>query len=116
LPFAAVRLLGPEDQVEFTGGGSRIELSWEPAGVLADDEWYGLSVRFRAGDVVQYGGTWTKESSWVVPEELHRAAGQDERAFEWDVTVMVQTGIKPDGGLEGVPIGPTSETRTFFWY
>ena len=116
LPFGSVRLLRPEDQVEFTGSGSRIELSWEPAGVLADDEWYALSLRFRAGGVVQYSGTWTKELSWVVPEELHRSAGQDERAFEWDVTVMVQTGIKPGGGREGVAISPPGEARTFFWY
>jgi RNA polymerase subunit RPABC4/transcription elongation factor Spt4 len=114
--FAVPRLLWPEDQVEFRGRSSRIELSWESAGVLADDEWYGLSVRFLAGGMMQYSGTWTKETSWVVPAALHTKAGQIERAFQWDVTIMKQTGIKPDGGRDGVPLAPTSETHTFFWY
>ena len=114
--FAAPRLLLPEDQAEFYGSGSQIKLSWEPVGVLAEDEWYALSVRFQAGGTVQYSGTWTKETSWVVPSDVYNRAGQSERAFQWDVTVMKQTGTKPDGGRQGVPLGPTSETRTFFWY
>jgi hypothetical protein len=114
--FGAPRLLGPEDEVEFQGSGSRIELRWESAGLLADDEWYGLGLRFLAGGVIQYGGAWTKETSWIVPGELHARAGQVERAFQWEVTVMKQTGTRSDGGREGVPLGATSETRTFFWY
>lgn len=102
--------------MEFHGQGSRIELSWESAGGLADDEWYGLSLRFLAGGIMQYSGTWTKEMSWVVPSELYAKAGQSKRAFQWDVTVMKQTGTKPTGGREGVPLAPASETRTFFWY
>jgi len=43
-------------------------------------------------------------------------AGQFERAFQWDVVVMKQTGTKPDGGRQGVPLSPPSEPRTFFWY
>jgi hypothetical protein len=100
----------------FRGGGSRIKLSWEPVGVLAEDEWYGVSLRFLADGVVHYSGTWTKETSWIIPSELYTKAGQNERAFQWDVTVMKQTGIRADGGREGVPLSATSETRTFFWY
>jgi hypothetical protein len=114
--FAVPRLLSPDHQVEFQGRSSRIELIWESAGALADDEWYGLSVRFLAGGMMQYSGTWTKETSWVVPAALHARAGQVERAFQWDVTIMKQTGTKPDGGRDGVPLAPTSETYTFFWY
>jgi len=114
--FTTPRLLWPDDQMEFRGGGSQIELSWESAEALADDEWYGLSVRFLAGGIMQYSGTWTKETTWIVPRDLYTRAGQVERAFQWDVTIMKQTGSKPDGGREGVPLAPTSETRTFFWY
>jgi len=115
-PFSTPRLLGPENEAEFYGGGSQIKLSWEPAGMLAEDEWYALSLRFLAGGVTHYGGTWTKETSWIVPCELHSRAGQFERAFQWDVTVMKQTGTKPGGGREGAPLSPPGETRTFFWY
>jgi len=114
--LTAPRLLSPDHQREFSGGGSQIKLRWEPAGVLADDEWYALSLRFLTDGVLQYSGTWTRETSWIVPTELHIRAGQHERAFQWDVTIVQQTGRKPDGGREGVALGLTSETRTFMWY
>ena len=104
------------NQAEFRGGDAQIELNWEPAGILADDEWYALSLRFLADGLARYSGTWTKETSWIVPSELHTKAGQFERTFQWDVTVMKQTGTKPDGGREGSALSPTSETRTFSWY
>jgi RNA polymerase subunit RPABC4/transcription elongation factor Spt4 len=113
--FATPQLLEPAAQTEFRGG-SQIKLSWQAAGTLADDEWYALSVRFMADGVVQYSGTWTKDTSWILPAGLYTKAGQTERAFQWDVTVMKQTGTRPDGGREGVTLSATSETRTFFWY
>ncbi len=115
-PLARPRLLAPENQEEFRSGGSQIKLSWEPVGVLAENDWYALSLRFLADGVVQYSGTWTKDTFWVVPGPLYTKAGQRERAFQWDVTVMQQTGNKPDGGRAGVALSATSETRTFFWY
>jgi hypothetical protein len=114
--FVAPRLASPEDGLGIRGGGAQIMLRWEPAGSLGDDEWYAVSLRFTAGGVVQYSGTWTKETSWVVPKELYMKAGQSERAFQWDVTVMKQTGTKADGGREGVAVSAPSETRAFFWY
>ena len=91
-------------------------MSWEPIGALDEDEWYALSLRYFADGVMQYSGTWTKETSWTVPAELYTKAGQVEREFQWDVTVVQQTGFKPDGGREGVALGPISEARTFLWY
>jgi len=116
LRFSRPRLLDPASQMQFRGGGSQIRLSWEPSSVLADDEWYALSLRFLADGVVQYTGTWSKDSYWTIPAELYTKAGERERAFQWDVTVMRQTGSKTDGGRIGVPLSATSETRTFFWY
>ena len=84
--------------------------------MLNDDEWYALSLRYVTDGVIQYSGTWTKETSWILPAALYMMAGQHERTFEWDVTVVQQTGTKQYGGREGVALGPTSETRTFFWY
>jgi RNA polymerase subunit RPABC4/transcription elongation factor Spt4 len=113
---AAPLLVSPDDQAEFHGGGSRIELAWRAVDGLADDEWYALSVRFLTDGVVQYAGTWTKDTAWLLPSDLHGKAGQNERAFQWDVTVMRQSGTKPDGGREGTALGPASETRTVYWY
>jgi hypothetical protein len=109
-------LVAPDNGLEFHGGGTQITLQWEPAGSLAEDEWYAVSLRFMAGGVVQYSGNWTKEASWFVPQELYMKAGESERTFEWDVTVMKQTGTKPDGGREGVAVSATSEKRTFVWF
>ncbi len=114
--FQAPRLIAPANEVEFSGGDTRIVLSWEPTGTLAADEWYALSVRFTANGAVSYGGTWTKDTAWTVPNELYIKAGERERTFRWDVTVMKQTATKSDGGRDGVALGPTSETRTFLWY
>lgn len=115
-PFDAPRLISPENQTEFHGGDAQIQLTWASVGALAEDQWYALSLRFTANGVVHYSGTWTKETNWIVPADLYTKAGQSERAFQWDVTVMKQTGIKADGGREGVALSPTSETRIFFWY
>ena len=116
LHFAQPQLLDPGNESEFHGRGSQIELAWQAAGLLAEDEWYALSLRFLAGGVVQYSGTWTKETSWIVPLEVYSRAGQVEREFQWDVTVMKETGTTPDGGRDGIPQSATSEARVFSWY
>jgi hypothetical protein len=115
-PFVTPNLVAPDNGLEFRGGDTQITLRWEPTGLLAEDEWYAVSLRFMAGGIAQYSGTWTKETSWVVPNELYMKAGESERTFEWDVTVMKQTGTKPDGGREGVVVSATSEKHTFVWY
>ena len=115
-PFAAIRLLSPDNGAEIWGRDAQIKLSWESVGSLADDEWYALGLRFLAGGIAGYSGTWTKETSWIVPSDLYTKAGQSERAFQWDVVVMKQTGTKPDGGREGVALSPPSETRVFSWH
>jgi RNA polymerase subunit RPABC4/transcription elongation factor Spt4 len=114
-PFPAPRLLSPVYGAEFGGGGSSILLSWEPVGVLAADEWYSLSLRYFVDGSLQYAGAWTKEASWLVPRELYARAGQHEREFEWDVSVMLQTGSGPDGGRVGAALSPPGETWIFVW-
>ena len=113
--FAPVVLSRPEDGEQYVGGGSVIQLVWEAAGALAEDEWYALSLRYSTDGAEHYSGTWTKETSWTVPEELFMRAGQNERTFAWDVTIMRQTGTSEDGGRSGTPVNEASETRTFVW-
>ncbi|HOU23138.1 MAG TPA: zinc ribbon domain-containing protein [Anaerolineae bacterium] len=114
--FPAPRLRSPDDGTEFRGSDAQIALQWEPVGALAEDEWYAVSVTFTAGGVIQYDGIWTKDSSWLLPAGLYMRAGESERGFNWQVTVMKQTGAKADGGREGTVVSPASTRRTFFWY
>ncbi len=116
LVLASPKLVSPGNGDEFRGGDSQIQLTWESIGALAEDEWYSLSLRFAADGATRYNGTWTKDTSWTVPPEAHATAGQSEREFHWDVIVMRQTGTRADGGREGVPISPSSETWIFLWY
>lgn len=111
----APRLAGPEDGATFQGRRTEIVLSWEAVGSLGEDEWYGVSLRYWANDTVQYGGAWVKDPQWQVPREHHGKPDPRQPGLQWDITVMRQTGTKPDGGREGVPVGATSETRVFYW-
>lgn len=111
----APKLIGPADGQEFAGPDSQIWLSWEPMGVLAEDEWYAVSLRYYASNVIHYAGTWTKETRWLVPRELYQKPDPAHPSYEWDVTLMRQTGTKPDGGREGVALSQPSEVRKFTW-
>ncbi|MFH1929255.1 MAG: hypothetical protein ABIK79_13935 [Chloroflexota bacterium] len=111
----APQLSGPDDGSRFQGRKTEIILSWEAVGSLGEDEWYDVSLRFWAEDRMHYSGAWVKELQWRVPKELHRSPDPGQPGFQWDVTVMRQTGAKPDGGRDGVSVSPTSETRVFYW-
>jgi hypothetical protein len=111
----AVQLLSPAEGEQFGGSESQIWLSWQAAGELAQDAWYSVSLRYVANGATQYQGTWQKDTRWRVPAELHQKADPAQPAYLWDVTIMRQTGTRPDGGREGLPISETSETRRFFW-
>jgi hypothetical protein len=113
--FPPVVLTSPVDEALFVGGGSVIQLVWATAGALAEDEWYALSLRYWTDGAEQYSGTWSKETSWTVPQELFMRAGQNERTFEWDVTIMREAGTSEDGGRAGTPVNGVSEARTFVW-
>jgi len=111
----SLHLSGPDDGSRFQGRKTEINLSWEAVGSLGEDEWYDVSLRFWAEDRMNYSGAWVKELQWRVPKELHSKPDPGQPEFQWDVTVMRQTGTKPDGGREGVPVRLTSETRVFYW-
>lgn len=84
-------------------------------GALAEDEFYGVSVRFvRPEGETGYCAEWVKEPAWRVSrEECYDRAHGEERAFEWDITVERE--IITDGTMGGIPISPTSETWVFYW-
>ena len=114
LVFAAPRLLGPEDGAVFIGEAEKIVLRWESVGVLTEDEWYAVSLRYLQGGQLQYSGHQVKENEWQLPAEFFFAkADPPERAYQWDVTVIrVESGPK---GETDTDISPRSESRTFYW-
>jgi hypothetical protein len=114
--YQAPRLIIPIDQAEFRGINTEIWLEWEPVGPLAEDELYSVSLRFIGPDgQTIYDGAWVEEETkWRVPKEDFDKAHRQERAFQWDVTVVRKI-VNPDGTTRGENISPTSETWVFYW-
>lgn len=114
LKYAAPRLIGPVDGERFSGSGARIKLDWEPVGILADDEWYSISLSYanRNGQAVDGVLAWAKNEDipWPVGEELYGVLGGD-RTVTW--TIRVVSGV-PGGDTE-VRISPPSESWAFRW-
>ena len=84
-------------------------------GLLDDDEWYGLSVRYRHGGQDLETGAWLKETLWVVPNYLAGQADEPERKYQWDVVVVKEAGRDANGNRIGQEASPRSETRKFVW-
>ena len=85
-------------------------------GALAENELYGVSVRFvwPEGET-GYCAAWVKETTWRVSrEDCYDKADRQEPAFQWDVTVVRKI-VSPDGTTGGENISPTSETWVFYW-
>ena len=93
-----------------------IVLNWASVGILAEDEWYVLRLRYEAQGATQPPNVWTKTTSWRVPADIYPPADVEPRLLHWDVTIMRQTHTGPDGTPEGVDISPVSATRGFYWY
>ncbi len=113
--FGAIVIVAPDDGVQFTGGQPVI-LSWEPAGELADDEWYAVRMNWLENGERAFGGTNTKETSWQIPPEQYygKADQGTGRVYEWYVFVE-KVVVNENGEKTGEPMSPPSETRTFFW-
>ena len=115
-PYGAPALLAPADGQVFQGTGAVIVLNWASVGILAEDEWYVLRLRYEAEGAIQPPNVWTKTTSWRVPADLYRPSNVESRLLRWDVTVMRQTQAGPEGKPEGVGLSPVSATRSFDWY
>lgn len=102
------------DGARISGQGTVIELRWEPVGFLAEDEWYGLSLRFKQDNKTQFSGARLKETKWRVPQDLSGRADEPDRAYEWDVVVVRVK--KWAGGREtSQEISPRSKPWVFYW-
>ena len=115
-PYPAPALLAPADGQVFRGMDEVIVLNWASVGILAEDEWYVLRLRYEAQGADQPPSVWTRTTSWRVPADTYPPADVEPRLLRWDVTVMRQTHTKPDGTPEGADISLVSTTRSFYWY
>jgi RNA polymerase subunit RPABC4/transcription elongation factor Spt4 len=109
--FVAPRLVSPADESEFSSG-STIELTWEPVGVLGENQWYEVSVSYTGRDgTMQTEGNWRKETSFQVSSQWYDDIMLGEREVYWNV--VVKSG--PAGASESRAVSPTSETWMFRW-
>ena len=115
-PYPAPALLAPADGQVFQGTDQAIVLTWASVGILAQDEWYVVRLRYEAEGMDQPPNAWTKTTSWRVPAEVYPSSDVASRLLRWDVTVKRQTHTGPDGAPEGVDMSPVSSTRSFYWY
>jgi LysM repeat protein len=116
-PYQAPVLLSPSDKAELRGLKEPLTLMWLSVGLLGDDEWYVVDLRYndREGKT-QQAEQWLRTTTWRLPESLRPGTDAPYHSFRWTVTVTRQTGVKPDGSPVGEAASPKSETWSFFWY
>ncbi len=114
-PYKAPALLAPAQGAEFRGDAV-VLLNWASVGLLAEDEWYVVRLRPVGEGAPEPQVMWTKATSWRLPAELRPPGGVGWHLFRWEVTVMRQSSVQPDGVRQGTPISPASATREFSWY
>jgi LysM repeat protein len=120
LVYQAPSLLGPPDEQVFREEQAALPilLNWLSLGLLAEDEWYSITIRYfepqeeTEQEIVQF----TKANSYHVSSELRPPLEAESHLFEWEVRVvrLIETGV--EDSPEVVPIGRRSETRAFSWY
>jgi hypothetical protein len=102
--------ISPPLGTRFQGLSQPIVLRWTPVKETAQDEYYELVVDYndREGNpTVKYT---TRETQFTLPETLYRVPNCG--VFNWQVTLMRQTGVDKNGQPQGEPITYSS----LYWY
>jgi LysM repeat protein len=110
-----VELLAPADAATFVGPGAIILLNWASVGILDDDEWYVVRLRWTDSEEEEPLFFWTKATSWRVPARLYVGGSDQAQRWRWRVLVVHQTGVTENGVPLGVEIRPGSDPRVFYW-
>jgi len=100
-PALGTRTIGAEEP---------IVLTWAPIKELAVDEYYRVKIDFdyKETNTSRYYATW--EPEFTLPEELY--ATPNCGVFNWQVTLMRQTGV----GEDGQPLGEPISYDSLRWY
>lgn len=106
----APELLSPALGEEFVGTAKPIILKWQPIKQLAPDEYYLVSVDYNyeeANPRVEYT---TRETQFTLPKQLYQI--KNCGIFNWQITLMKQTGVDQAGQPQGSPLSFNS----LYWY
>jgi len=110
-----VELLAPADEAAFEGPDTVILLRWASVGILHEDEWYVVRLRWTDSEEEQPEFFWTKATSWRVPASLYVGSSDQVQRWRWRILVVRQTGEAEDGTPIGIEIRPASDARVFYW-
>jgi LysM repeat protein len=113
-PYPAPHLLYPLQNATFRGADGAVTLQWASVGILEEDEWYAVDLRYlgrrphgQSSQVTVY----TRITSWRVPEEWYPGRDASEHRFEWTVYVVRQA----EATEPTVLISPEGYVRRFEW-
>lgn len=105
--------LAPEIGARFHGTDNPIILTWKPVRELAKDEYYQVSIDYNYSETNTTVTYATREPQFTMPASLYGRPNCG--IFNWEVTMMRQTGQTADGQPEGVPISFSSLYRYVEW-
>ena len=106
----APELISPALGERFLGTAGSIVLRWQAVQELAKDEYYAVLVQYDYGEATNDVTFTTRQTQISLPERLYRTPNCG--VFNWQVTLMRQTGVDAAGQPTGVPIGYNS----LYWY
>jgi LysM repeat protein len=112
--YEVPHLLYPPQNAQFEGAEESVLLQWTSSGILEEDEWYALSLRYlgyREDGQPSEIAVYTKITSWRLPEQWYPGAQAAERRFEWTVQVVRRKELGQPPAAISVP----SEVRRFHW-
>jgi hypothetical protein len=103
-------LSGPELGTRFMGDQKPILLTWKPLKTLSADEYYQVKVDYDYSETNTTVLYTTRDTQVTLPESLYQTPNCG--VFNWQVTLMRQTGTDNDGQPKGVALSYNS----LYWY
>ncbi len=103
-------LVSPAIGTHFVGLDTPVVLKWKPVRPLAKDEYYQVWVDYNYVEANPSQILTTTETQVTLPENLYKTPNCE--VFNWQVTLMRQTGTNPDG----TPKGEALSYPSLYWY
>lgn len=106
----APELVSPPLGEQFYGPDASIVLQWEPVKELAEDEYYQVFVEYNIVEASPDTFYATRDTQFTLPETHYHLPNCF--VFNWQVTLMRQTGV----GEDGQPIGEEISNPSLYYY
>ncbi len=110
---AGPELISPAMGERFVGLDAPIRLRWQPIKELAKDEYYQVHIDYNYKEANPAKILATRDTQIELPKELYQAPNC--AVFNWQVTLMRQTGTNPDGTPVGEALSYPSLYHYLFW-